>query len=292
MASTSAATDRLTAGVPPPQLNVTEPVADNYFPVNAVIMMNDTTAAFSVAPDRSEGGSSLADGSLELMVHRRCLFDDGRGVGEPLNETQGITSYAAGPVHRIGHGLVVRGVHRIRLDASAGAAAGFRPLMDDVFANPVVAFSALGSTSPGDWAKAHRTTYSAVGTALPANVALMTLMPRPDGVLLRLSHQFAVGEDPTLSAPATVSLAALLPALGADNVTELSLTGNQPLADVQRMQWKTDDMGEAGVMPPTPPRLNRDVQLPDMDVTLDAMQIRTFLLTKADAPREARSSFL
>ena len=37
--------------------------------------------------------ASLADGEVELMVHRRLLYDDSRGVGEPLNETQGITPY-------------------------------------------------------------------------------------------------------------------------------------------------------------------------------------------------------
>ncbi len=33
------------------------------------------------------GGSSLASGEMELMVHRRTLHEDWRGVGEPSNET-------------------------------------------------------------------------------------------------------------------------------------------------------------------------------------------------------------
>ena len=48
--------------------------------------------------DRSQGGSSLAEGEIELMVHRRLLYDDSLGVGEALNETGSD-----------GNGLVVRG---------------------------------------------------------------------------------------------------------------------------------------------------------------------------------------
>ena len=33
------------------------------------------------------GGASLREGELEVMLHRRILVDDGRGVREPLNET-------------------------------------------------------------------------------------------------------------------------------------------------------------------------------------------------------------
>ena len=37
--------------------------------------------------DRSRGGGSLNAGEMEHMLHRRLLFDDGRGVGEALNDS-------------------------------------------------------------------------------------------------------------------------------------------------------------------------------------------------------------
>lgn len=37
-------------------------------------------------PDRSMAGSSLIRGRLELMMHRRIVGDDTRGLGEHLDE--------------------------------------------------------------------------------------------------------------------------------------------------------------------------------------------------------------
>jgi hypothetical protein len=65
----------------------------SYFPVNAATYINDSTAQLTVVVDRSQGAASLGSGQLEIMVHRRLLYDDSRGVGEPLNETAGITPY-------------------------------------------------------------------------------------------------------------------------------------------------------------------------------------------------------
>jgi hypothetical protein len=50
--------------------------------------------------------------------------------------------------------------------------------------------------------------------------------------LLRVSHQFASGEDPQLSQPATVDLASLLPGLEILEVTELTLTASMPKSKV------------------------------------------------------------
>jgi len=36
---------------------------------------------------RCQGGSALLPGTVELMHHRRLFFEDWRGVGEALNET-------------------------------------------------------------------------------------------------------------------------------------------------------------------------------------------------------------
>lgn len=36
---------------------------------------------------RAQGGSVIKNGRIELMQNRRLYYDDSRGMGEPLNET-------------------------------------------------------------------------------------------------------------------------------------------------------------------------------------------------------------
>ena len=69
-------------------LSQTEPQAGNYYPVNSRIFVRDETdqqqqgRQLTLVTDRSHGGSSLADGQIELMLHRRLLCDDSLGVSE------------------------------------------------------------------------------------------------------------------------------------------------------------------------------------------------------------------
>lgn len=59
---------------------ITEPVAANYYPINSHIYLNDNVGnQVTLLVDRSQGGASLIDGQLELMVHRRLLKDDWKG---------------------------------------------------------------------------------------------------------------------------------------------------------------------------------------------------------------------
>ena len=55
----------------------------------------------SALTDRSQGATSLENNQLEIMVHRKTLKDDKKGVSEALNE------------HAFGHGLVARGKHHL-----------------------------------------------------------------------------------------------------------------------------------------------------------------------------------
>ena len=70
----------------------------NYYPVQTAIAIVDerTQMQLTVMNDRSQGGSALQDGRIELMQNRRLNVDDKRGVGEVLNE-----------VDRDGSGIVV-----------------------------------------------------------------------------------------------------------------------------------------------------------------------------------------
>ena len=54
-----------------------------------ILFVVSRLSQLSVLTDRAQGCSSLADGDLELLAHRRLLTEDERGVGEALNETTG-----------------------------------------------------------------------------------------------------------------------------------------------------------------------------------------------------------
>ncbi|XP_042526495.1 lysosomal alpha-mannosidase isoform X3 [Dipodomys spectabilis] len=238
------------------KLNQTEPVAGNYYPVNSRIYITDGVTQLTVLTDRSQGGSSLQDGSLELMVHRRLLEDDSRGVGEPLLE--------------LGSGQVVRGRHLVLLDRVGGAAAGHRLLAEEVVLAPQIVLSSGHGTTYHPEA-IPQTQYSGLHRELPPSVHLLTLARwGPETVLLRLEHQFAKGEDScrNLSAPVTLDLQNLFSAFTIIRLQETTLAANQPRASASRLKW-TPDTGP--VAHPTPPVLD------PASVTLQPMEIRTFL---------------
>ena len=260
----------------------TEPIAGNYAPVNAAIEVRSADISLAVVVDRTQGGASLVDGSLELMVHRRLAFDDNRGVGEPLNET------FVTPSTGVEHGLVVRGVHRLLVEPVAIAAQGRRSVMNAVslFA-PQTLIAPLPSLAPAPGTlRAYSGLRSATG--LPLNVQLLTaqalgrLDATSTAILVRLSHSFAVGEDPLYSVPVNVSLATLFADFNITSATETTLSANSPLARIARREMSVapaaDGAHGAGKsatlqMGFAPSLVDAD---PALTATLNPLEIRTF----------------
>lgn len=48
-------------------------VSPNYYPITSAIAINDPDMGLALVTDRAHGGSSLAPGQLEVMLHRRCM---------------------------------------------------------------------------------------------------------------------------------------------------------------------------------------------------------------------------
>lgn len=65
-----------------------QPISSNYYPVNSAIAIRDkdTHLQMTVMNDRSQGGSAIDSGRIELMQNRKLLHDDWRGVDENLDE--------------------------------------------------------------------------------------------------------------------------------------------------------------------------------------------------------------
>jgi hypothetical protein len=258
------------------KLDTYEPVAGNFYPVNAAIYLEDGSSAFSIVVDRSQAGSSLTDGSIELMVQRRTIVDDGRGVDEPLNETTGgMTAYPPfGDAHRVGDGVVIRGKHRIMVGGAKSGASMSRSIMDGVFCEPLVF---VGSSKAGTPIIFKRSTFSVLREGLAANVKLISFKKLPSvtktpTMLVRLGHQYARNENSTYSQPVNVDLSALFPNATIVSVVEKTLTGNQNWKDYldRRLNWTG-----------TPSQRERIDPLKPV-VTLQPMDIRTFYVELAD----------
>jgi len=227
-----------------------EPVAGNYYPVNEGIYITDGTVQLSLVNDRSAGGSSMQDGELELMVHRRCLVDDGRGVGEPLNES-----------------TIVRSTKNLIVNTLPLSDTQLRTRSILVNHPVVIAFGPLDASF-------EQPSGSALTAAFPDNVHLQSLETQSDGsVLLRLHHPYAVDEASPLAQPVTIDVSKIFATLKVSKWTETQLTGVIPLDKVKRLQWNSES-DEEGARKPVPED--------DLTITLNPMETRTFVVSDSN----------
>jgi alpha-mannosidase len=251
-----------------PDFIVSEPVAGNYYPINAMASLDDGKTEFAVLTEVTQGGASLKSGSLEFMVHRRVQQDDSRGVSEPLDETMcGCRLQEKGCDCA---GLTMRGRHWMILDTVARSHELRRQLSERQNFGPTMAFGPAET-------KAKTPVFSALANELPANVKLQTLTNNyqdiHDGQLLfRLSHLYSVGEHETLSKPATVDLSSLFGAgYKIEQAEEMSASAgrNRQQMEDAKYDWKTEsEQYPAGKWTPTE----------NLKVTLRPMEVKTFLV--------------
>lgn len=253
-------------------LEVFEPIAGNYYPVNSAIFVEDSNAALTVLVDRSQGGSSLRDGSIELMVQRRTVSDDHRGVDEPLNETcGGMSPYPPyGRSERIGEGVVIRGKHRVLIGKGPIGASLARSALDETFAEPLVF---VGSSPVSEPVIFETSTFAALQVALPINIMIVTFMRirgrRKETFLLRLGHQFAPTEDENLSVPVDLDISNLFSGYNVTSVAETTLSGNAYWYDrlTRRHRWTNRESTST-----------RAILSDSSQITISPMEIRTFLI--------------
>ncbi|KAJ7516922.1 hypothetical protein O6H91_21G004600 [Diphasiastrum complanatum] len=215
-------------------LNVTEPVAGNYYPVNLGIYLKDNEKEASLLVDRAIGGSSLTDGELEVMLHRRLLHDDGRGVAEALNESICISN--GEPCQ----GLVVQGQFFINIDPVGNAARWRRTQGQKIYSPLQLAFAMIPETNHSTITTPEFSSLIA-GYELPPNIVIITLQELDEkNLLLRLAHIYEANEDAELSQVATINLENLFAHRKIDKVSELSLSANQLRSKMKPLKWKLE----------------------------------------------------
>ncbi|XP_061358608.1 probable alpha-mannosidase At5g13980 isoform X3 [Gastrolobium bilobum] len=255
-------------------LEVNQPIAGNYYPLNLGIYIKDSKTEFSVLVDRAIGGSSLEDGQIELMVHRRLLLDDSKGVGEALNETDCVVDDC--------RGLTVQGKFYYRIDPLGEGAKWRRTFGQEIYSPLLLAFSE--KDDKGDWMNSHVPTFSGIDSSytLPENIVILTLQELDNGtVLLRLAHLYEIEEDKDLSAMASVELKKLFPGKKVNKVKEMNLSANQERIEMEkkRLVWKVEgSFGDGHVSRGGP------VDPKELAVELAPMEIRTFIIYFDDVP--------
>ncbi|XP_054741908.1 lysosomal alpha-mannosidase isoform X2 [Anastrepha obliqua] len=217
------------------KLKLLEHTSGNYYPITTKIAIEDDTARMAILTDRAQGGSSMGDGSLELMVHRRLLHDDAFGVDEALNETA------------YGEGLVARGTHYLILGASKKKQSPTTQAIERITQLRKLLpawsfFSNAENITYEDWRENCSNIFTGVGLELPANIHLMSYEPwRDNEVLVRFEHILEKDEDPELSKSVQFNVQSVLSSLKIADMRETTLAANAWLGDNQRLEFVPDE---------------------------------------------------
>lgn len=258
-------------------------VARNYYPMVRAAYIQDELSRLVLLSDRAHGVSSLANGELEVMLHRRLwtnlawdlnynlTLDDSSVVRPTLWMTLASVDAASRLYQKealeLQHRPVVMPIDQpqktwLRKEPKAHAPVPPVVLPDNLH---------LLSLSVPGW------NYDSQSPRAPPGRLDSDFRSEPnyDRVLLRIMHLFEEGEDPELAQPVSIDLKEVLRGVGEVRaVEERSLTGTWDLASLQRWRWRTaqspDTVSEQD--------RQRSPRAESFNVTIFPKQIRTFFL--------------
>jgi len=174
--------------------------------------INDAKSQLTLISERSHGAGGPNNGELEVMVHRNPDMGDGFGPG--LTDTSRVYP-----------------VLRVVVDSPSGSRGPLH--LQPYFINfPLTVFTGTAK-SASDWSNSFVTQKNLLSADLPPNVhflSLNALDATSKGVILRLTHLYAVGEDPVQSQPATIDLTKLFSGVNVASVRETTLSANKDLS--------------------------------------------------------------
>ena len=247
-------------------------ISSNWYPVNSAITLKEGNRQFTVLNDRSQGGASLQKGRIELMQHRRVPADDNKGVAEYLNEKdpdgKGIRVPAS---YFVQFGSVEEGSIQRRVQSKIDDPLQFMFTQD------------LKESTDAQVDTDFDLSSELVDAGVTDLVKMITVPMAKGKFMLRLQNiaDHFDADAETKSVNKSQVIEALWKAgniknkdleMGSYSVTETSVTGNQPLTDMnaRRLSWKTVD--DASLV-------KKDLDFSEGDIIkLEPQRIRVFLV--------------
>lgn len=245
----------------------------NYYPVVSWIFIRNESQdlQLTVLTDRSQGGSSLEDGEIELMLHRRCSRQDYLGVDEPLDE-----------VGNDGNGLIARGTHRVFVGKIQSSVRQMKMLSKSFNHRPLMVFQNRHSPDPNVSSFANLT-FTGLKGKLPQNVKLLTLEPwSQDKLLIRLEHIFKKDEDPLYSRAEKIDLADLFTPFVITSLEErtLNVVHEKVEGESCRLKFDSESDSENSIESDGPSSADAANSAgSETSVTIYPMEVRTFLVS-------------
>ncbi|CAB3252235.1 unnamed protein product [Arctia plantaginis] len=164
------------------QLVYTDDISANIYPITSKVYIEDTdkNIRFSIFPDRGEGCTSLDEGEIDIMVHRRLAIDN-NGPTDGINDTAVET------------GLVVRGKHRLYLSKADYKPNKFfeKKFAKELEIQPQIFTSAHpfydSSIGYTNWSEC-RNEYSALNKKLPIGLHVLSFEKWNEKLLIRFEN--------------------------------------------------------------------------------------------------------